>query len=165
MKSPIILIYFLLIITSCSTSDDKTISKVSQTKLDTSANLTRLQNRNSDTLTVDKEVVIIFQRDSLQIADEIKKLKGIKGDPPSAFTDVLMAGMHEEYEKINRFKIPILKRENEKFLKFQSDNTSKIIRFDTLQDICGMYFFVPGKKPLLVDINRIEKAYKIYFKQ
>jgi hypothetical protein len=66
---------------------------------------------------------------------------------------------------IDSIKLPILRTENKKILKFISnDSSNEIIILDTLSQLWGVYFFDPRKKSKQADIVSIEDDYNIYFK-
>jgi hypothetical protein len=119
-------------------------------------------NINNDTLYINTQAAVFYEPDSLKI-ERIKKKVGEENFYIGA--DDYNYYMHLSYGFIDSIKLPILRTENKKILKFISnDSSNEIIILDTLSQLWGVYFFDPRKKSKQADIVSIEDDYNIYFK-
>ena len=155
--------FLLLAFTSCSTKPEKKDkTSVQQPAVDSSGKITLTIAQNSDTLIIDRKAAVIYSPDSLQIE---KRKKEVGEDNFYVCADDYLNALHTSIDFLDSVHLPVLDSKDKKYLKFIHDNKSQtIIRLDTLPELWGIYFFEPGKKEKLADINLIDEEYNSYFR-
>ena len=115
-----------------------------------------------DTLIINTASAVFTEPDSLQI-DARKKAAGDADFYAGA--DDYMFHLNSAYEFFSSIKLKIVIAKDRKFIKFvSSQNTSKLIRLDTLPELWNVYLFDPKKEAKQIDITVIDEEYTSYFK-
>ncbi|TKK64089.1 hypothetical protein FC093_23330 [Ilyomonas limi] len=165
-------LFFVLILSSCATKDNKQEVKteVQYSTTDTTqqshspqTNLDKKEiEGNSDTLTIDTKAAVFFQPDSSQME---KRMKEVGERDFRAGADDYIYYINISAEFLEKQGVPVMNAKSKKYLKFvTSDKKAELVKLDTLRELWGMYFFDPTKRPYYADITEIEEDYKSYFK-
>ena len=76
-----------------------------------------------------------------------------------------MFHLNSAYEFFSSIKLKSVIAKDKKFIKFVSnENTSQLIRLDTLPELWNVYLFDPKKEAKQIDITAIDEEYTSYFK-
>ncbi len=118
---------------------------------------------NQDTLTVNQNVAVFFQPDSLQL------LKIRAANKPTVFNSTA----HELFYQMRNARtviktsypnIVIIESNNSRFILFKSNKTEKhLIDLNHYNDMSGIFLFKPTAKPALIDMMNIETELGFYF--
>lgn len=161
---PQFIIYFLLVLLSCSCSDSSRKTKQALNKIagkDNAGN--KPPSSFSDTVKINFRSAVFYNPDSLQ-------LQQIKAITDSVIFD---AAMHDcFYQQRNAravlkqyyHDIKIKEIKNVRYLLFEkADGGKEYIDLNTKNDPCGIFIFDGQKKPKLIDMTNIESELGFYF--
>jgi hypothetical protein len=156
---------FLLLLTIIFVScNDSTADKTKDTKADIGSDTadTNLIAENPDTLVVYKNTAVYYWPDAAGVAKWEKKL-GKEAFQTGA--DDMIEYRTSSSRFLDSMKLSLVKTEDHKFVKFiKADQSSTLIKLDTISNLWGIYLFAPGKEPKFADFTMIEEEYKAYFK-
>jgi hypothetical protein len=157
-------VFLVLLTTLFFSCNNSTTDKAKDTKPDTASGsaVTDPVQDNPDTLVVDKNTAVYYWPDAAGVAKWEKKL-GKEAFQTGA--DDMIEYRNSTGRFLDSMKLSLVKTEDHKFVKFiKADQSSTLIKLDTISNLWGIYLFAPGKEPKFADFTMIEEEYRAYFK-
>lgn len=122
-----------------------------------------LSRVSNDTLIVSGNAAVFYEQDSITIE---KQRKQNEADFTAGLEDY-----HMYLDSVQRFlatvkdKTASVDAKGQKFIKFiKSDNSSTLVKIDTIPTLWGLYLFTPTKEPEEVDMTDIKNSYEKYYR-
>ncbi|HJS01701.1 MAG TPA: hypothetical protein VJ780_12280 [Flavobacterium sp.] len=166
MKKCILILCCFLIIVSCNENKKKVVEKsnivksIVVSKFNSSNNL--IPKVNSDTLIIKSKCAIIYESTEKNIE---KRKKEIGEEKFYLGADDFLFYLNEANEYLESKEIKIITTENDKILKFVSDNKKvTIINLDLEKDMVGVYLFNSKQAPKKINIMDISDEFESYMK-
>lgn len=148
-----------LLLTACNNKKEK---KQGAAQTDSMAHTIAATN-HSDTLIITKNAAVYYSPDSLHMEQWKKEL----GEEDfSTVADDWSYYMMISQEYLAKIALPVEDASGKKAVKFiKADNSTVIIRLDTLKSYWAAYLFTPAKDPVTADIVSMEESCKQYFEK
>ncbi|APA00478.1 MULTISPECIES: hypothetical protein [Flavobacterium] len=167
MRRFLLLLLGLFIMISCNENKKKDIEKsnVVNRKIIISKDKKSkdlLSAVNSDTLVINYKCAVIYEPTEKSIQ---RSKKDVNEENFDIGLDDVLFYISESTEYLESKKIKVITTENNKILKFNSnDKNMTIINLDLEKEMFGIYLFDPKQKPKKVNIIDISDEFESYMK-
>ncbi|NCD69151.1 hypothetical protein [Mucilaginibacter agri] len=160
MRSSYFIVFAFIALTACKQTKPHQLSiKKKKTRVQHAYIPAKI---SGDTLIIRSTSAVFIDPDTIRIEKE-KKALGEDDFYAAADDNVYYMSTAEDY--LNKHKIKVEHIGDQKFVKFiQSNNSSTLVKVDTLTSIWSLYLFKPTKDPMDLSPVEIEELYKLYFK-
>lgn len=167
MKKYILLLLGLFIMISCNENKKKDLEKsnivgkkiIVSKKLTTNNLLSKVSN---DTIIIESKCAVIYEPTEKYIE---KSKKDVGEENFYVGADDFLFYISEANEYLESKKIKIITTENDKILKFISNNKRvAIVKPDLEKELFGIYLFDPKQDPKKINITAISDEFESYMK-